>query len=73
MAVSLNPMMPAFSKNPVVFLKEVKGELTKVTWPTRKEVIRLTIIVIAVSVVVGIYIGGLDIIFTKLTDLIIKK
>ena len=57
MAVSLNPMMPAFSKNPVGFLKEVKVELTKVTWPTRQEVMRLTVIVVAVSVAVGIYIG----------------
>ena len=69
MAVSLNPMMPAFSKNPVGFLKEVKVELTKVTWPTRQEVMRLTVIVVAVSVAVGIYIGGLDLVFTKLTHL----
>lgn len=73
MAVSLNPMMPAFSKNPVIFLKEVKTELVKVTWPTRKEVVRLTIIVVAISVAVGIYIGALDLVFTKLTDLLIKK
>jgi preprotein translocase subunit SecE len=73
MAGSLSPMMPAFSKNPVVFLKEVKAELTKVVWPTRQQVIQLTIIVVAVSLLVGIYIGGLDFAFTKMTDLFIKK
>ncbi len=59
--------------SPVVFLKEVKLELGKVTWPTREETIKLTIIVIAISIVLGLYIGGLDLIFTKVTDILIKR
>lgn len=57
---------------PVKFLTEVKEELTKVTWPKQNEVIRLTSIVIIVSVIVGLYIGGLDFIFTKLMELLVK-
>lgn len=67
------PMMPNFGGGPVIFFKEVKSELSKVIWPTRNEVVRLTVIVLAVSLIMGIYIGGLDIIFTKLTDLFVKR
>lgn len=54
------------------FLQEVQSELSKVTFPTRTEVVRLTAIVIAISVLVGVYLGGLDYLFTKLLELIIK-
>lgn len=57
---------------PVVFLKEVGLELKKVTWPTQNEVIRLTIIVILISLIVGFFIGGLDFILTKVTEILIK-
>lgn len=67
------PMKPDFSGKPVVFLKEVKSELSKVVWPTRAEVMKLTIVVIAISTLIGFYIGGLDLIFTKLTDFLVKK
>ncbi len=58
--------------SPLTFLRETRDELRKVTWPTQQEVIRLTLLVIFVSVLVGLYIGGLDLLFTKLTALIIK-
>lgn len=67
------PMKPEFSGGPVVFLKEVKSELLKVSWPTRMEVVKLTIIVFVISIAVGLYIGGLDILFTKLSELLIKR
>lgn len=54
------------------FLKEVKTELGKVTFPTRAEVIRLTAVVIAISVVVGLYLGALDFLFLNLLQIIIK-
>jgi len=57
---------------PVTFLKEVRDELNKVVWPSRDEVIRLTVVVIVVSLIVGFYLGTLDYIFTKLITLIIK-
>lgn len=58
--------------NPIGFLQETLDELKKVTWPKQDEVIRLTILVIVVSLGVGIFIGGLDFVFTKLTEIIIK-
>ncbi|MCA9371731.1 preprotein translocase subunit SecE [Candidatus Woesebacteria bacterium] len=36
------------------------GELKKVTWPTREETIRLTGVVIVISLIIGFYIGIID-------------
>jgi len=57
---------------PIAFLKETRDELKKVVWPTRQEVIRLTFIVIAISLIVGVLLGGLDLVFTKALELIVK-
>ncbi len=59
--------------SPITFLKEVRVEMAKVIWPTREETIKLTIIVIVISFVIGTYIGGLDLILTKVTDVLIKR
>lgn len=56
----------------VVYLKEVREELKKVTWPTREEVIKLSAIVIVVSVIVSLYVSGLDYVFTTILGVIIK-
>ena len=60
-------------KNTFGFLSEVKTEVSKVTWPKRDDVIKLTLIVVVVSVVVGAYLGGLDYLFTKLLELLVYK
>ncbi|MCL4354571.1 preprotein translocase subunit SecE [Patescibacteria group bacterium] len=57
---------------PITFLKEVRDELRLVVWPTRDEVIRLTMIVILVSLLVGVFLGGLDYIFTSTMTLLIR-
>ena len=53
------------------YLVESWSELKKVAWPTRETVIRLTILVVAVSIGVGIYIFVLDRIFNTLVDQVI--
>jgi preprotein translocase subunit SecE len=50
------------------FLKEVKLEMKKVNWPTREETIRYTLIIVSISAIVAIYLGGLDILFTALLE-----
>ena len=50
------------------YLTESWAELRKVAWPTRETVVRLTILVVAVSLAVGIYIFVLDRIFNTLVD-----
>jgi len=50
------------------YLTESWAELKKVVWPTRETVIRLTVLVVAVSVAVGVYIFVLDRIFNTIVD-----
>ena len=58
--------MPAGKVKPLKFLKEVRSELKRVVWPTRQEAIRLTSVVVIVSALIGVYIGTLDYLFTKI-------
>jgi preprotein translocase subunit SecE len=46
------------------FLKDVKAELKKVTWPNRNEVTSTTIVVIAATIFFGFYLFFMDIIFS---------
>ena len=48
------------------FFAEVLAELRKAHWPTRQEALRLSILVLAVCIVVGLILGGLDWAFTRL-------
>jgi preprotein translocase subunit SecE len=61
------PQAPRPSKDertgPVQFLREVRGELRKVAWPTRPEVINYSIIVLVTVVVLTAYIATLDFAF----------
>jgi preprotein translocase subunit SecE len=61
------------ANTPANFLRETRDELNKVVWPTREEIIRLTGVVILVSILVGLFLGGTDFILTKLVELIILK
>ena len=55
------------------YLKEVKLELSKVTWPKKDQVIKLTLIVFVISGIVAIYVGGLDFVFTKVLAFIVNR
>lgn len=56
---------------PISFLNEVKEELAKVTWPSREQTVRYTVLVILVAAVVGLFLGGLDYVLTSITTFII--
>ncbi len=58
--------------NPIKYLSQVRSELSQVVWPKLGDVIRLSVIVVLVSAIVGIYLGGLDLGFTKLIGLILN-
>lgn len=47
------------------FLKEVRTELRKVDWPSRRELVSYTIVVLATLVVTTAYVAGLDYVFSK--------
>jgi len=42
------------------FLKEVRSELKKVTWPTKRELIGSTIVTVVVTVIISVFIGFVD-------------
>jgi len=50
------------------YLRDTKGELKYVKWPSRKDTIRFTIIVIVVSILVALYLGFFDFIFGYVID-----
>ena len=50
---------------------EVYSELRRVTWPAREETSRLTIMVVAVSAVIGVFLGLVDMGFSRLVGVFI--
>lgn len=56
----------------VRYFRETSGELKKVNWPTRREAINLTAIVLAVTFGMSIVMGFLDLIFSRLFALIFQ-
>ena len=62
------PMLEKISR----FLKEVRAELAKVTWPTRDELISSTGVVIFFSVAFAVFLGLFDMLFSKIATLMMK-
>ena len=55
----------------VRYLKETRAELRKVSWPTREEATNLTLIVLAVTIAMAIFLGAVDFVFSNLMRLIL--
>jgi preprotein translocase subunit SecE len=55
------------------YFDEVWSELRKVSWPTRLQVRNLTVLVFAISLVVGIYITVLDAVFQRAVSLLVPS
>jgi len=54
------------------FIKEARAELKKVIWPTKKELKNSTVVVITTIAIASIFIGLVDIFFTKVLTLFMK-
>jgi len=54
------------------FIKEAMAELKKVIWPTKKDLKNSTIVVISTIIIASIFIGLVDIFFTKVLTLFMK-
>ena len=59
-------------KNPLKFFQEVKQEAFKVTWPTGKETVQGSLMVVAMAIVAAIFFLLIDQIFKSLLDIILK-
>ncbi len=55
---------PRSNPNVARFAQESWAELRKVTWPSRETVLRLTLIVLLISILIGLYIFVFDNLFT---------
>jgi len=58
-------------QNLKLFFESVKTELIKVTWPTRKETVASTGVVILIVFLISLYLGACDIVLAKLLRLIL--
>lgn len=57
----------------ITFFGEVKEELSKVVWPTRKETISYTVTVIVFSIVVSIILGAADFGLIKIFEKVLNR
>ena len=48
------------------YLRDVRGEMKKVTWPSKDDMIKTTIAVIIISLFFGIYLFGVDFVFSRI-------
>jgi preprotein translocase subunit SecE len=55
------------------YIQEVIQEIKKVSWPSKQQTINKTVLVIVVSAVVSIYIGGLDVLLQQLMKMLLKQ
>lgn len=54
------------------FGRDILDELKKVSWPSRKETVRLTTVVIVISLIIGLYVGIIDVLLTKGLEAVTK-
>ena len=59
-------------RSPAAFFKDVISELKKVTWPTKKEIVKYTAAVIVFVLLFAIIVGGVDFLLTEAVALIAK-
>lgn len=56
----------------ITYIKEVASETRNIKWPTRKQVISYTLIVIVLSLLLAAYVGALDAAFAKLLSILLN-
>ena len=60
-------------KNPLKFIQEVKQEAFKVTWPTGKETLQGTLMVVAMAIIASIFFLLLDQVLKFFLELVLKS
>jgi preprotein translocase subunit SecE len=55
------------------FFRDTTGEMKKVTWPTRNEVVGTTVVVIVSTLVFAIFLWGCDVLFYKMIDFLFTR
>lgn len=55
------------------YIQETRGELKHVSWPTYRQTVVYTLLVVCVSIAVSIYLGLFDFAFSKLIEIFVLK
>jgi preprotein translocase subunit SecE len=55
------------------FLTEVRNEMKRVTWPSRKEVYATTVVVILTSMFFGLYLFGVDLLLSAAMQRVFQR
>ena len=71
--ISPKTRLEASRKGFFSFIGDAFNELKRVTWPTKEDTFRLSIMVVVVSVSVGIFLGLVDLLFTEVFDVILGR
>jgi preprotein translocase subunit SecE len=59
-------------EKPITFIKEVKAELGKVAWSTREELFASTMVVLAATGIVALFIFAVDIVLSKFVGIMLE-
>ncbi|MBQ8251627.1 MAG: preprotein translocase subunit SecE [Alphaproteobacteria bacterium] len=57
--------------SPAQFVRQVKQEVSKITWPTKAETMQGSIVVIVMSVLIALFLFVIDMIFAKLIQVVL--
>lgn len=55
----------------IQYIKDTRGELTHVSWPTQKQTTVFTALVIIISISIALYLGAFDYLFSELLNYVI--
>ena len=56
----------------IQFLLEVRGEVKKVTWPSKKEAIGGTVVVMVVVLLMAVFLGLVDVLLSKIVEALLN-
>lgn len=73
MEPELSPAPGGRVERAIPFLKQVRDELKRVTWPSRREVRATTVVVLVMTLGMGIYLWGLDLLLDRFVLWIIQR
>ena len=57
--------------SPALFVRQVKQEVSKITWPTKAETMQGSIVVILMSIAIAMFLFLIDMIFAKLIQVVL--
>ena len=58
--------------SPGEFIQQVKAETAKVVWPSRKETIMTTVMVVIMTMVLGLFFFGIDQLFSRIVQMLLS-